>query len=97
MRKLIYADELKEAICKISGTINYNGVSVQKRDVFQAIDELPAIDAGSVIHAKWRHCSGDEWACTNCQDIIHTEGSWDNPAQKYCSECGAKMEREEDM
>ena len=45
-----------------------------------------------VVHARWRHLCGDEGRCTNCGNVIHTEGSWERPEQKYCDDCGAKMD-----
>lgn len=45
----------------------------------------------TTIKAKWYHLGGDEWYCSNCDSIIHTEGSWETPKEKYCSNCGAEM------
>lgn len=41
--------------------------------------------------AEWQHIGGDEWCCTACGSVVHTEGSWENPTDHYCSECGAEM------
>lgn len=43
---------------------------------------------------RWEHLGGDEWFCTACAHVITTEGSWERPCQKYCEECGARMEVE---
>jgi len=43
---------------------------------------------------RWEHLGGDEWCCTACAHVITTEGSWERPWQKYCEECGARMEVE---
>lgn len=56
------------------------------------IDSLPAADVEPVRHGRWTHLGGDEWCCSACGFVITTEGSWDNPTQKYCEECGAKMD-----
>ena len=56
-------------------------------------DEVPTAGAQEVKHGKWCHLGGDEWCCNRCGDIISTEGSWEKPEKKYCSECGAKMDR----
>ena len=61
-------------------------------DFDMLIDQIPAVDAAPVRHGKWAHLGGDEWCCTACGDVIHTEGSWEKPTKKYCSECGAKMD-----
>lgn len=55
------------------------------------IDAVPAADVAPVVYGEWSHLGGDEWCCTNCGNVIHTEGSWERPEQKYCEECGAKM------
>lgn len=60
------------------------------------IETMPAIDAEPVRHGRWRHLGGDEWRCTMCGEVIHTEGSWDRPSDKYCRECGARMDGEDD-
>lgn len=61
------------------------------RDCIDLLDSLDAADVAPVVHGEWRHSGGDEWCCTNCGNVIHTEGSWEMPEQKYCEECGAKM------
>lgn len=38
------------------------------------IEKLPAVDAEPVKHAEWTHLGGDEWRCTHCGEVIHTEG-----------------------
>lgn len=64
-------------------------------DVLDAIREAKAVDAIPVRHGRWAHLGGDEWCCTQCGDVIHTEGSWEKPTKKYCNECGAKMDEED--
>lgn len=63
------------------------------RDV---IETMPAVDAEPVRHGRWRHMGGDEWRCTMCGEVIHTEGSWERPSDKYCRECGTRMDGEDD-
>lgn len=60
-------------------------------DMVCEIEGAPAADVAPVAYGEWRHSGGDEWCCTNCGNVIHTEGSWERPEQKYCEECGAKM------
>lgn len=50
----------------------------------------------SVRRGRWEHLGGDEWFCTACGHVITTEGSWEQPWQKYCEECGAKMDGDGD-
>lgn len=60
-------------------------------EVADMIRDAPAVDAEPVRHGRWEHLGGDEWCCTVCGEVIHTEGSWEKPTRKYCHECGAKM------
>lgn len=54
----------------------------------------PTVDAEPVRHGHWVHLGGDEWCCSNCGEVIFTEGSWEKPTDKYCNNCGAKMDLE---
>lgn len=58
------------------------------------LQELPRIKPAEPQPAYWSHLGGDEWCCSNCGNVIATEGSWEKPTQKYCDECGAKMHLE---
>lgn len=77
----------------------YNGLNEHiycTNDVLDSIDEQPGVDAEPVRHARWRHLGGDEWRCTMCGEVIHTQGSWERPSDKCCRECGARMDGEEE-
>lgn len=56
--------------------------------------DAPTIEVAPVVHGRWVHLGGDEWCCSACGFVISTEGSWEKPTQKYCEDCGAKMEGE---
>ena len=56
--------------------------------------DMKAADVTPVVHGDWAHLGGDEWCCTNCREVIHTEGSWEKPTKKFCYECGARMDGE---
>ena len=53
--------------------------------------EQPTVEAVPVVHGEWRHIGGDEWCCSECGNVISTEGSWEKPTAKFCEECGADM------
>ena len=57
---------------------------------------IPAADVAPVVHGRWVHLGGDEWCCSACGFVITTEGSWDKPTKKYCEDCGAKMDGDDD-
>lgn len=75
-----------------------NGKKEDRHVWARAICLLHAVqtaDVDHVVHGKWAHIGGDEWCCTDCGFVITTEGSWENPTDKYCSNCGAKMDLED--
>lgn len=61
-------------------------------NIYYEVDHAPTADVEEVKHAEWSHLGADEWCCTNCGEVVTTEGSWDIPLKKYCNECGAKMD-----
>ena len=61
-------------------------------DANEIVDSMPTVDAVEVVHGRWEHLGGDEWCCTECGNVITTEGSWVKPTKKFCDECGAKMD-----
>lgn len=84
----IDADELKKLRDKyIHGKINFD-------NEYDMIDKCPTIDVAPMVRGRWVHLGGDEWCCSACGFVITTEGSWEKPTQKYCEDCGAKMEGE---
>ena len=56
-------------------------------------NDTPTADVKEVKRGHWKHLGGDEWFCTNCGEVITTEGSWEKPTKKYCNECGADMRK----
>ena len=99
---LISRNALLEVICRLypkhpaylSPTVDAqlfgfcNGIS----NALLEVDHAPAVDTEPVRRGEWAHLGGDEWCCTVCGEVIHTEGSWEKPTCKYCHECGAKMD-----
>lgn len=91
----------REALIReiISNMASFIGTpdEVQKHDeqcnyAISCIEDALSVDVAPVVHGRWAHIGGDEWACTNCGFVITTEGSWESPEKKYCEDCGAKME-----
>ena len=62
----------------------------------RALKKIPAADVAPVVHGRWAHLGGDEWCCSACGFVITTEGSWDKPTKKYCEDCGARMDGDDD-
>lgn len=97
--RLIDADELikkmqawHEAVekaygCNESYVQGYNAA-------LDVVENAPTVEKQEGKRGRWAHIGGDEWSCSCCGFIKHTEGSWENPDAKYCENCGAKMEKE---
>ena len=88
MARYIDADALREYW--LENGVNENVYNTN--DVLNSIDYQPTADVAEVKHGEWLHLCGDEWCCTNCGEVITTEGSWEKPTKKYCPRCGAKMD-----
>ena len=84
--RLIDADKLKQ---------HYAWWNDENKELFDTIvDAQPTVEMQKNKCGKWAHIGGDEWSCSCCGFIKHTEGSWENLDAKYCENCGAKMEKE---
>lgn len=92
MSDLIPRDAAMDVIKTWGRQINENArMALLLRDM----QALEPVDAAPVVHGYWAHLSGDEWCCTACGNVIHTEGSWEHPlvvGKKYCENCGARMD-----
>lgn len=49
-------------------------------------------DFAPVVHGRWVNIGGDEWRCSVCGNVESTEGRWEPIMDKFCRECGAKMD-----
>ena len=60
-----------------------------KKNAMLQIAQLPSIEL--IIHAHWKEITENLFECSNCHNwLIH----YDKYYQKYCSECGAKMDED---
>lgn len=89
--RLIDAEPLSKKIRYECGLDCWGRVS--ETDVLTKIDIAPTIDAAPVVHAKWMldssFYSANIYHCTACnQKQMQTS--------KFCPECGAKMDGEDD-
>ena len=98
-KRLIYAEDLFEpvdfTVLHMGGRSQGKTMAMYEQLFRKRVEMAPTIDAVEVVHAHWAHLGGDEWCCTACGEVIHTEGSWEKPDKKFCYECGAKMDLEE--
>lgn len=84
---------------------NYNYVRCRAcswDDAMNIIEDLPAVDAVPVVHGKWQWLSSTydrtpcemRYWCSEChhETITHSVPPW----EKYCPNCGAKMDGEQE-
>lgn len=68
---------------------------VDPREMLDEIENLPAVDAAPVVHAKWmiERCAA---RCTHCGIGYRLSNGGPNAMRfKFCPNCGAKMDLEE--
>ena len=69
---------------------NYVGVRCRAcawDDAMNIVDELPAVDAAPVVHARWILIQNGSGVCSACNRNDHID-----PLAAYCRYCGAKMD-----
>lgn len=69
-------------------------------DAINAVEEVNAVDATPVVHGKWQWLSSTydrtpcemRYWCSEChhETITHSVPPW----EKYCPNCGAKMDKD---
>lgn len=87
MAEYIKRDAVMKGIMEAKWMDGYDGAMAM-----EIAASAPAADVAPVVYGRWVHLGGDEWCCSACGFVITTEGSWVNPAKKYCEDCGAKMD-----
>lgn len=91
MAILIDLNDARKKLNELEGSAEYNkGVT----DAFNALFDLPTIEAEPVIHGHWQdEASGRDSVCTVCRCYwIPSDAKYDF---KYCPRCGAKMDEVE--
>lgn len=73
--------------------------------LMQEIKAMPAQDVAPVVYGEWIPiCDGAGAECANCEEYYDSSGACDSMEgfrlfakyQKYCPNCGAKMDEEEE-
>lgn len=98
--RLIHADELIKKMqaryAEIEKEYTYYDSYVQGYgEALDVIENAPTVEKQRGKRGRWAHIGSDEWSCSCCGFIKHTEGSWEKPDAKYCENCGAKMNKED--
>lgn len=104
MPKYIDADGLKQYVNDLS-TNSLNGWSTL--GILGAIDALPAADVASVVHGRWiqmKTSIGKTYSvCSCCKTDFKfktdkgTLARLDMNGTNYCPNCGAKMDKEDEI
>lgn len=81
MQRLIDANELKK---QIDDNDEFDGIGIK-----YWIEQEPTIDAEPVVHGHWIQKEFD-CVCSNCGSSNGAYG------MKYCSDCGAQMDEEQE-
>ena len=103
--RLIDADELKELICNNVYPVQ-DAFNTQDYGMFwtggieKGIDEAPTIDAEPVRHGHWIYCRDryadhKQYQCSVCGKHMWSKEKYIKD-EKYCFNCGAKMEEDEE-
>ena len=70
--------------------------------VFIIIEGFPAADVAQVVHGEWKlldECSNAGVYCSICHKAVYRESAWYKNVHiksKYCPNCGAKMDKEDE-
>jgi rubrerythrin len=101
MSRLIDADALDAKIyndipIKVFGTV------ARMANMRELVNKQPTIDAVPVVHGKWEYSENiyDEstWVCSICKEPwTLIDGTPQENGMKYCPNCGAKMDLEDEQ
>lgn len=81
-------------ICKMFASAKYRVPYIE-----QAFENIPTIDAVSVVHGEWMPNPkigwGETWVCSICGEKT-TSSIVGKPRYNYCPMCGARMKGADD-
>ena len=108
--RLINADRLMDAVDEIDWYhLNKRGEMVsganddyeqpwfKSDDIYKAIKDAPTVDAVPVVHGRWlpeNRTMDYFWVCSVCKFPSEAHGAF--KLYKYCPNCGARMDGEQD-
>ena len=92
MSRLIDADALKKSVEGLTDCYNGFSDTYDKACIIGLIDEEPSVDAVEVKHGHWIKI-GSQYSIRNMKcSICGEEVFGDVDTEKYCFNCGAKMD-----
>ena len=98
MAKYIDADELTEEIKSLSVMLGGKNVfKTAKESVLRIIDDQPTADVVEVKHGEWipvqyTYFGLKRYECSECKDDEYWQKRYLEHKEKYCPNCGAKMD-----
>ena len=102
MPEYIEREALLRALSKEVGYNDDGDQEINSDTVFIAIESAPAADVAEVVHGEWKlldECSNAGVYCSICHKAVYRESAWYKNVHiksKYCPNCGAKMDKEDE-
>ena len=102
MPEYIEREALLRALSKEVGYNDDGDQEINSDTVFIAIESAPAADVAEVVHGEWKlldECSNAGVYCSICHKAVYRERAWYKNVHiksKYCPNCGAKMDKEDE-
>lgn len=91
MPRLIDANEIPWCSYDLDNYHWFEGVDKE------VVDEMPTIDPESLRpHGRWEEGESGFLVCSECADVFILEEWLADGKWKYCPNCGAKMDEEEE-
>lgn len=78
------------------------GTVARMANMRELVNKQPTVDAAPVVHGKWEYSENiyDEstWVCSICKEPwTLIDGTPQENGMKYCPNCGAKMDLEDEQ
>ena len=102
MSEYIERSALLRTLSKEVGYNDDGDQEINSDTVFIAIESAPSADVAQVVHGKWKlldECSNAGVYCSICHKAVYRESAWYKNVHiksKYCPNCGAKMDKEDE-
>ena len=91
-KRLIDANKVAQDV-RENNKYNFFQADWSSKRVCELLESAPAVDAVEVVHGRWnRNSSTLDIECSNCGKTLEC---WFDDDAKYCPNCGAKMDGDE--
>lgn len=66
--------------------------------IAERIKLIPSVDVAPVRHGRWEDYEENTWQCSECGEQFYLEdGTPQENEYRYCPNCGARMDGEENV